>query len=103
MCYALLIETSKWRKNFSTKRQKVNGLENVIGILAFFHKLANGRKRKNQTSSLTIDGEEILNFEDISNEATSFYENLYKKRKGDRSFIDNLFEGGLQRTHVVDL
>lgn len=42
-----------------------------------------------------VEGEEMLNFDDISNVANSFYENLYKKDWGEKSYIDNLFRVGL--------
>lgn len=52
----------------------------------------NGRKRKNLISSLVINGEEVENFDVVSNEATRYYMELYAKENVERLVIVNLVE-----------
>lgn len=42
----------------------------------FFHKMVNGRKRKNLMSSIRVDGADVPNFKDIANEVILFYYTL---------------------------
>lgn len=54
-------------------------------------------------TSLMVEGEELVNFEDIANEAISFFDRLYKKKAKERPSIDNLFESRLPSDQVVEL
>lgn len=49
------------------------------------------------SSSLLIDGQETMEFEEIANAATSFFNHLYKKERGERPLIENLFEGEISK------
>lgn len=63
---------------FWHQKAKYKWLKEGDGNSKFFHQLANGRKRKNLISSLVVDGEEIIDFEGIANEANLF-ERLYRR------------------------
>lgn len=65
------------------------------GNTNFFHKVANGRKRKNLISSVRVEGEEVMDFQAIPNEAIHFYSSLYKKDGGRRPVVENLFDNSL--------
>lgn len=54
-------------------------------------------KKKNLISSLLIDGHETMEFEEIANEATSFFTRLYKKERGEGPIIEYLFKGEISR------
>lgn len=88
----------KAEKIFWHQKAKSKWLKEGDENTRFFHKLANGKKRKNQILGLKVDEEEVVDFEDISNETSSSFERLYKKDRGERPVIDNLFERSLQRT-----
>lgn len=85
------------------QKAKCKRLKEGDGYMSFFHKVTNGRKRKNILSSLMRGEEEIFNFEYISQEASSFFDELYKKERGERPVIDNLFDTTLQKPQVLEL
>lgn len=53
-------------------------------------------------TSLLIEGEEVMNFDSIANEAIFFYQNLYKEH-AQRPFIDNLFDSHILVDQVEEL
>lgn len=57
--------------------------------------MANGRKRKNIISSLSIQGHMVNDFGRIKDEAIRFIPSLYKKG-GDKPRISNLFSSQIE-------
>lgn len=54
--------------------------------------MANGKNRRSLITNLTVNGEEVVQFEEIANATTSFYENLYKKERIRWLNIENLLD-----------
>lgn len=71
--------TSKAEEMYWHQKVKCKWLKEGDENTSFFYKMAYGWKRKTMISSLVVEEEVVTNFENIANEATSFYENLYKK------------------------
>lgn len=82
----------KVKEMYWHQKAKCKWISEGDGTTSFFYKAANGKKRKNLITSLMIDGEEVMNFENIANEAISFFQYLYKKDASQRPYIRNLFE-----------
>lgn len=64
------------------------------GNTRFFHKVANGRKRKNLIPRLMVNGNEVESFEEISSEAIHFFLS-YTGIKVWIGLVSNLFENQL--------
>lgn len=79
---------------FWHQKSKCKWLSEGDGNTSFFHKVVNGRRRKKLLTSLLIEGEEVMNFENIVNETISYFRGLYKDPIKS-SYIENLFESGL--------
>lgn len=53
--------------------------------------------------NLTVNGEEVVQFEEIANAAISFYDSLYKKDEMMRPHIENFFDNRLSEHQVHEL
>lgn len=87
----------KVNEMFWHQKAKARWIREGDGNTKHFYKLVNGRKRKNLISSILTEGQEMMEFEEIANEATLFYNRLYRKERGSRPMIEKLFEGEISR------
>lgn len=63
------------------QKSRCKQLKEVDGNTNFFHKVANGRTRKNLTPSLVINGKEVENFEKIVDEYMLLLQPIQEREK----------------------
>lgn len=76
------------KKFFGSKSPNISGFKEGDDNTRFFHKVASRRKR----TKLLIDGNEVIEFEEIANAISRFYEKLFAKDVVHHPKIENLFE-----------
>jgi len=64
---------------------------------SYFHKIANGRKRKNTIISLEHEGNVIEGDDDMLNHATEYYTNLFGPEKQHNVHIDKSLWDDVQK------
>lgn len=69
----------------------------------FFHRMANGKNRKNAITKLVIDGETMEDVNKIKEETIQYFSTLYTKEEGPHPMIDNLFSKSLEQEDVDNL
>lgn len=85
----------RYKEMFWKQKSKFRWIKEGDGHTSFFHRVVNGRKRKNVISKLTMGGVEVTNFEDIAHVANDFFVDLYTRELVLRPRIDNLFSNAL--------
>lgn len=71
--------------------------------MKYFHKVANGKKRKSLITKMVIQGVETDDEVLIKNEAINFFSRLYTKEAFDRPTINNLFTKCLDEIEAFKL
>jgi mannosylglycoprotein endo-beta-mannosidase len=69
---------------------------------SYFHKIANGRKRKNTMYSLQNDGTLIQGTDSLLTHATSYYKSLFGAGEGNRLSLDPLIWAEGERLPLED-
>jgi len=88
---------------YQSQKAKCKWIKEGDGDTNFFHKVANGKNRKNFISKLNINGEIIEDMVRIKKVAIRFFFNLYSKDRGSRPCSDNLFTDTLVPYDVESL
>jgi hypothetical protein len=66
----------------------------------YFHRVANGRKRKNTIISLASDGGVIEGVDNLINHATDFYKNLFGETQSCTIKLDESLWGGDEKNEL---
>jgi len=69
---------------------------------SYFHKIANGRRRKNTIISLEKDGEIVEGDENLLNHATEYYTNLFGPEEDHNIHIDQSLWDEVEKVSDVD-
>ncbi|KAL5728687.1 hypothetical protein ACHQM5_001740 [Ranunculus cassubicifolius] len=96
--YLLGLEEISWRQK-SREIFFKDGQSNT----KYFHAMANARRRRNNISSLFIDGKVSRNREDIKNHVVGFFDNLFKEERKVRPKLGNLHFDAISSDEKVGL
>jgi mannosylglycoprotein endo-beta-mannosidase len=86
--HVLLLAMHEEEEMYWFKRAHEKWLHEGDNNTVYFHRIANGRKRKNSILVFTNEGEEIRGDENLIKHATEYYKNLFGPRQGNTVPLD---------------
>lgn len=92
-----------YEETFWKQKSKHKWLKEGDGNTKIFHRIVNGRKRKNSITKLLIDGYELIEFEDKTSAISNLHKSLFSQEVVSQPRIDNLFEDCLPSDLALSL